>query len=199
MGWDYEPISVAESVIISAAIVDPMSATISSPTDDVTGNLISIDQAHHEIHDGDHFFYTDSVLLGNAATQDYLITTPDTTKYCHLFFVLDGSTIVQWDLYESSDKLGTTPQTAFNSNRNSLTAPTLAIAKGTSGGTTDGTLLQTYKCGSSTAQAKSPTLSRNIDEIILKRNTKYILRTTSGAASNLTNVRLTWYEHVNAT
>lgn len=35
------------------------------------------------------------------------------------------------------------------------------------------------------------------EEIILKQNTKYILRVTSGTNGNLTNLYLSWYEHTN--
>jgi len=36
-------------------------------------------------------------------------------------------------------------------------------------------------------------------EKVLKQGTKYLIRITSGTASNLTNVQLDWYEHVNKT
>jgi len=141
--------------------------------------------------------YTDSVELDSAATQDYLITTPNTAKWGHMIFYLDGSAITQWQFYEGSDKNGTTAQTIGNSNRNSLTTATITIHKGTSGGTTDGTLAYQYKGGSSAGAARTGTDSGNNEELILKQNTKYILRVTSGTNDNLTNVRLEWYEHTN--
>jgi hypothetical protein len=169
-----------------------------TPMDPVTRTLQTVDYAHHEIHSGSHFFYADAAELGSAATQDYLITTPNTTRWAHMLFFLDGSAITQWQLFEGADKDGTTPQTVVNSNRNSLTAATTLIHKGTAGGTTDGTQILIYKGGSATGTSRqSGTNTRNDGETILKQNTKYILRVTSGTASNLTNVRLEWYEHVN--
>jgi len=165
--------------------------------DSSTRTFQIIDYAHHEIHAGSHFMYTDAVELASAATQDYLITTPDTTKWAHILFDMDGSAITQWQLYEGSDKDGTTLQTVGNSNRNSLTAATTTIHKGTSGGTTDGVLMHVYKGGSASAQSKGPATSRNDEEIILKQDTKYILRVTSGTNANLTNLRIEFYEHTN--
>ena len=169
-----------------------------TPMDSITRTLQTIDYAHHEIHAGLHFMYTDAVTLGSAATLDYLITTPDTTQWAHMLFFLDGSAITQWQLFEGADKNGTTLQTVGNSNRNSLTAATTLVHKGTGGGTTDGVQIALYKGGSATGSSRQAGSStRNDGETILKQNTKYILRVTSGTASNLTNVRLEWYEHVN--
>jgi hypothetical protein len=165
--------------------------------DRITRALNVIDYAHHEIHAGSHFLYTDAITLGAAATQDYLITVPDTTKWPHIIFILDGSAITQFDLYEDTDKNGTTLQTVGNSNRNSANVAGVTVHKGTEGGSTDGTLIHTYKGGSATNQARGNAGTRNDEELILKQNTKYILRATSGTAGNLVNVNLSWYEHTN--
>ena len=109
--------------------------------DSVTNTLQTIDYSHHEVHAGSHFMYTDSVTLGNGGTQDYMIVTPNTTKWAHMTFYLDGSAITQWQLYEASDKNGTTEQTVGNNNRNSTTVNTTKVYKGTNGGSTDGTLV----------------------------------------------------------
>lgn len=165
--------------------------------DNATNSIQTIDYAHHEIHAGSHFIYTDSVELGEAS-QDYLITTPDTTKWAHMMFVLDASAIGQFRLYEGADRDGTTLQTVGNNDRNSSVAAGVTIHKGTSGGTTDGTLINQYKGGSATNQSKGESGSRNDEEIILKQNTRYILRITAFAAETLCNVKLEWYEHTNA-
>ena len=170
---------------------------LDSPLDSSTGALETITYPHHEVHAGSHFMYTDSVELAAAATQDYLITTPNTAKWAHMTFYLDGSAITQWQLFEGADRNGTTLQTVGNNNRNSATESTVTIHKGQSGGTTDGTQLWLYKGGSATNQARTGTDAGNSEEIILKQNTKYILRTTSGTDGNLTNMRLEYYEHTN--
>lgn len=105
--------------------------------------------------------------------------------------------ITQVQIYEGSDKIGTTPQTVFNSDRNSATAATVTIHKGTSGGSTDGTLIWQRKSGSATQQSRSGMEASRNAEKTLKQNTKYIIRITSGTADNLTNLQLEWYEHTN--
>lgn len=163
--------------------------------DSSTHTLQTIEYDHHEIHAGSSFFYTDSVELASAATQDYLITTPNTTKWAHFIFSATGNAITQAQLYEGADRTGTTSQTIYNMNRNSATTATVTVHKGTSGGTTDGTLIWQLKSGSSSGASRTPMASERQNELILKQNTKYILRITSGTNANLTNVRLQWYEH----
>lgn len=158
------------------------------------GYSVSADYAHHEIHEGNHFFYSDSVTLASSGTQDYLITTADTSKLAHMIRILGGSAVTQFQLYEGSDKTGTTLQTTRNRYRDSAVASGVTIHKGTSGGTTDGTLISQYKGGSAQGASSNPTVFPSAAELVLKRNTKYILRVTSGTADNLTNVLFDWYE-----
>lgn len=169
----------------------------SESQDKGTRAINTIDYAHHEIHSGSHFMYTDCLPLASAATQDYLITTPNTTKWSHMSFEVQGSAITALDVYEATDKTGTTLQTIFNNDRNSATTSVNTIHKGVSGGTTDGTKIWCYKSGAATQQSRSGASSDQASEIILKQNTKYIIRITSGTNDNLVNLALEWYEHVN--
>lgn len=161
--------------------------------------LLTIDYAHHEIHSGSHYFFQASHELGSAGTIVYLITTPDTDKYAHFIYTADGSAITQIDLYEGADRTGTTPQTIRNSDRNSANTSGLVIHVGISSGTTDGTLIKTYKGGSSSARSRSGPTTRGDSEIILKKNTKYLFRITSSTSANLCNLKFEWYEHENKT
>jgi hypothetical protein len=165
--------------------------------DDLSLGLITLDFPHHELHEGHHFFYTDSVALDSGNSQDYLLTTPNTNKICHLVMQHDGTAVTQFDFYEGADKTGVAQQTLFNNNRNSPNTPGLTIHKGTAGGSTDGTLLRTYKSGDATGQSsKIPSESRNDAEIDMKSNTKYIMRISSSTNGNLTNAEFYWYEVV---
>ena len=166
--------------------------------DPTTHGLVALDWVHHETHEGDLFQYYDAITLASAATQDYLITTPNTTTWAHMRFTLDGLAVTKFELFEASDKTGTTLQTAYCSNRNSSNVYTITIHKGTSGGSTVGTKIKIYSSGSSSGSSKTMS-SATGGEIILKQNTKYILRATSGTADNLINVKLEWYEHTNKT
>jgi len=165
--------------------------------DAITHTLQTIDYAHHEIHAGSHFEYTDCLPLASAGTQDYLITTPNTTKWAHFSWDVEGSAITAVDFYEATDKTGTTLQTVFNNDRNSATTATVTVHKGVSGGTTDGTKIWCHKSGSSTGASRSGASSETNNEFILKQNTKYLIRITSGTADNLVNLTIGWYEHTN--
>lgn len=192
--WNIQKISVNDSALPDGAATD---AKLETFRDGITNSLKILTDEHHKIHEGDHFFYTDSVQLNADATQDYLLTTPDTTRLVHLKINITGNAITQFDLFEASDKDGTTPQVAYNSNRNSEVAPTMTIHKGISGGSTDGIKIYTMKSGSATQISRDPLVSQRDNEIILKQNTKYIVRITSGTNSNLTNTQIEWYEHTN--
>lgn len=159
-----------------------------------SGGLVVVPQTHYQVHTGASFRYSDSVTLNAAATQDYLITTPNTAKYAHFTFKADGSAITSFVMYEGADRTGTTSQTLWNANRNSGTTATVTIHKGASGGTTDGTQMITYSSGASQGASRSDAHAQYDNEWVLKANTKYLFRVTSGSASNLCNVDFQWYE-----
>ena len=162
-----------------------------------TGGILTIEYDHHEIHAGSHFMFTDSVELDAAAIQNYLITTPDTTKWCHFTFSATGSAITHVEFFKDTDRIGTTLQEVFNNNQNSDTVAGLTVHKGVSGGTTDGTRIYTLKSGAAAGASRTPVAFNRGNEIVLKQNTKYIMRVTSGTNDNLTNVEFEWYEHTN--
>jgi hypothetical protein len=158
-----------------------------------TGSLIVINQSHHQVHDGEHYFYSDSVTLSNGESQRYMLTTPDSANWAHLLFRISGSLATIIAIYEGGDRDGTTPQTAYNNNRNSPNTPDMTIHKGASGGTTDGTDIHPNGFGSSTGGGSGGVSERD-EEIILKQNTKYIIEMTSSANNNRVSLHLDWYE-----
>ena len=163
--------------------------------DDKTRALVLIDTIHHEIHEGELFYSDNSDVLANGGVVNYLLTTPDSDKAIHLAYVVDGTAVTQIDLYEATDKAGVASVNVFNANRLSSNPPTMTIKKGLNGGTTYGTLIKTHKSGSATGASSRTSASIRAGEVILKKNTKYILRVTSGTADNLTNTKFEWYEH----
>lgn len=158
-------------------------------------HVVSVAFEHFEIHEGDSYNWSEVITLGSAATQDYLITVANTTKWPHFSYVIEGSFGIRIDLYEGADRTGTTLQTTFNRQRNSLNTAAMTIHKGHSGGTTDGTLIYSHKSGTGAAGGKLSGSSSEASERILAQNTKYILRVTSAAASNDIALSLNWYEH----
>lgn len=164
--------------------------------DDYTKALEIIDSVHEHIHAGEDFYYDDNITLANGASQDYLLTTG--IKHAHLVFDFDFLFVTQIQIFEASDKTGTTPQTIVNRNRNSATTPLNTVHKGTSGGTTDGTRIRNYKAGLSTGSGANKIQSgggmSGRFETILKPSTKYIFRITSSTDANIINALLDWYE-----
>ena len=154
---------------------------------------IGIDVAHHEIHEGDAFTYCDVVALGNGAIQNYLITTPNTGKWAHLGYDIDfndGAGL--FEIFEATDKVGTTLQTAYNHNRNVTSLSTTIVHKDISGGTTDGTKICMRRSGSRSISGQVGSSA----ERVLKQNTKYIIRLTNlTATTNNLSFEIYWYEH----
>lgn len=190
------------------AILNELSSTISSNSgeqlnttifdvsgndvkvDGVTGSIQNIKSAHKSVHDGNHYYYTDSIVLGSATSQDYLITTPDTAVRGHLVLNIKGSLSTDVFVHEGADRTGTTLQTVFNNDRNSVNTPDITCHKGQSGGTTDGTQILSDYFGVSGGDL---VVGRE-SELILDQNAKYIVRVTSNAASNRITTRFDWYE-----
>jgi len=166
--------------------------------DDTTGALVGIDAAHAEIHAGDHFFITNYITLNIAGTLIYGVTTPNTTKWAHLFWEVDCTGETLFQVYEVATWTGGTPVTPVNSNRNSATvsgltiatAPTISVA---------GNLLAASLLGLAAAPSKAALAgnSKREDEMILKQNTQYVFKFTSNSNSNNITYRALWYEHTN--
>lgn len=165
--------------------------------DEITRALVFLDYAHHEVHEGDSFYFNENLALGNGASQDYLFTTPNSAKRAHWGYEFDAIDAgVTLNIYEASDRAGTTLQTVFNRDRNSISANTTTLHKGVSGGTTDGTNIGTRRAGARTIGRQFGTSG----ERILKENTKYIVRLTNlSTATNNVWVEFNWYEHTNKT
>lgn len=168
---------------------------VPSGRDSLTGSNKVIDEEHHEIHAGKHFFYTDSATLNAAETVSYLLVT-SSDPCAHMFFEADGTAVTTFQLYEGTDKTGSTLQVVRNNNRNYSDANCITIYKGlAAGGTTDGTLIRTYSSGvAAGANIRLPSSARNIYELVLRSSTSYIFRITSGTNGNLTNFLISWYD-----
>jgi hypothetical protein len=182
----------AGSAVIGAVTISgtPNVAVTSLP------EVVTVDHPHEEIHDGDSFTYQDVITLGSAATQDYLLTVANTTKWPQFVFEVEGTFGITVELYEGADRTGTSAQSIINRNRNSATTAGMTVHKGTSGGTTDGTRIQWTASGSGTAAGRQAGVRRDVSEMILDQNVKYIFRVTSDANNNRIAVKLDWYEHV---
>ena len=165
---------------------------------------VQVSWDHHSIHRGLHFFYTDKFTISDGATKEYLLTTPthvagpSLADSIHLHFIADGSAITQFDMYEDPTHTGETTdlQTSFNSHRGSTNTAGMTIHSPvtSSSDTADGTLIYTFKGGSASQQSRAGDTGQTNEEIVLKKNAKYLIRFTSGTDSNLCDLRLNWYE-----
>lgn len=184
---------IASLFVCAPLFADP--APTNGPYDGNTGSMMTASWEHRTIHDGKHFFYQDSITLASAASQSYLIQTPNNGDLAHMTFVLDGTAITHFFLYETSDYVGSDTVTAFNNNRMSSNLPGLSIYKDAVASGSIGTLIKQYKSGTAGGVSRTQSHTRSDDEVMLKSNTKYLLRAYSGTADNLVNVKFLWYEH----
>ena len=168
---------------------------------DRTGAMAAMEYEHYTIHQGYHYFYTDKFELtattDGSNIKEFFLSTPENYPRVHMKFIFEGSAITQFDLYEGTAKLPTTDSaaTVFNSNRNSTDTASLTIDTVVASSTdSDGTLIKTYKGGAASNQARSGEAAKSDEEIILKRDSAYLIRFTSFTAANLCDMTLLWYE-----
>jgi hypothetical protein len=170
------------------------------PTGDlITHNLVVIDQSHHEIHEGDFYSfcaYNDDLDLGN--TLEFSLTTPNTTKLSHLTYNFSASLQVLFEFFEDTTHTANVLQTSHNHNRNSLNTAGMTIHTPNLVGI-DGTRIDCGSFGSPSVGivGGSGGGGRVEGEWILKPNSKYLIRLTSGSNDNNVNLKMSWYEHIN--
>lgn len=168
--------------------------------DDYTHAVIGLEFDHHEVHEGDSYSCNDTVNV-NAATQYWMVTTPDTAKYANMVFnaVCTGEMLIA--VTEGADRTGVASLTAINRNRNSLNASGLVVHRGYSGGTTNGAVtIETERTGLTGVGGKTLEAgqTRGLSEFVLKRNTKYVIAVTTYDNVHVT-LKLSWYEHTSET
>jgi len=170
--------------------------TSTADIDSITSHLIIIASDHHEVHEGDSYTLSDTQSV-DTTTQNWMITTPDTSTRAHMTFDIRCTGEVYILITEGADRAGSTALTKINRDRNSSNTSALTIHRGYSGGTTDGaTTIFTIRDG--TTGNGNKTLAsggnRGQNEFILKQNTKYII-TVQTFDTVWVTVNLNWYEH----
>jgi hypothetical protein len=154
--------------------------------------LTQIDSVHAKVHAGKHFFINDVVALSGAGTVFDLLLTTDAASATHMLWTFAADSAFTLNVYEgSTTSAAGTSLSSHNSSRDSATAATLAVS---SGPTVTAIGTQIAKHLMSTAAKAGGDVSRE-NELILKLNTKYILRFTKvdSGAGNL-EIDLNWYE-----
>ena len=158
--------------------------------DSYTHSQSTIEEEHHQIHEGNHFFIASYETLGDGDVADFVVETPDSSTEVHMVFMVEGTDTVSIEVYEDVDAAADgAVQTPYNSNRNSSNTSVATIRKNPTVNDA-GTLLLKQKTG---ARNKIGITSR-VNELVLKKNTKYLYRITSHIASNIVTYIGEWYE-----
>jgi hypothetical protein len=168
--------------------------------DTSTRSLQAIDYAHHEVHSGSSFVVSD-VQAVDTTTMQWMVTTPNTTKWAHMIFAFDCTGEVQIVITEGADRNGTNALVEINNNRNSATTATTVMHRAVSGGTTDGAVtIFSHRSGSTGVGSKTVSAGggRAENEFVLKQNTKYIVTITTYAAVYVSAI-FDFYEHTDKT
>lgn len=172
---------------------------IDNSVDNLTNAIETIDYEHHEIHGGSHFYLCGFETIADTVEIDFAVTTPNTTKWSHMTFDIEGTTQTEFYIYEASAVTGGTAATPLNNNRNSTTTSVLTIVKNPTVNT-EGNLIFSQskgKAGATPSKASSGGVVTRNREIILKQNTTYIFRITSADDDNIISYCGEWYEHTN--
>jgi hypothetical protein len=164
---------------------------------------VFLEYPHKEIHEGGRYLLTYPVEVDDGNIAELRFKTPNTTKWGHWVAIIDGSGETDVELFETTVKTHVVPNalTPRNRNRNFPDASVMEVCH-TPGAGADGTSLAVVNFGTDTGVGGNRVVgggqSGGRDEIVLKQNTAYLLRITSGTDGNRINVLLDWYEHTNS-
>jgi hypothetical protein len=172
--------------------------------DETTHAALVMDYPHAEIHGGSAFHISIAATDLDSDPLRINFTTPDTTKWSHLYISAYSSGQATLRLREAYTGGGTggTTLTPFNRNRNSDTTTSLLSTHGTptvgiltqgAAAATGGNVLmeQTFGAGVN----KQAGTSRGDNEWVLKQNTSYQMEFISTVNSIVATLALDWYEH----
>lgn len=155
-----------------------------------------IDYNHLQIHEGENFFYSNYITLGNGAVGNFVLECGN--KDVHFVFALSSDIAgFSFVTYEgaTADADGSLI-TIYNNNRASGNISKAKLRYNPSNIVTGSVLLRNGKVGTATnpANRTGGSVTRS-DEVILKANTKYLLRITNLSTSNNDiNIGMSWYE-----
>jgi len=167
--------------------------------DDITSSIVSIEVGHHKIHDGKMFYaeHHDAEMTDTDKIEMVLVT-PNSDVRIHLIPGAGVTGEATLELFR--DVVTTTPNgdgtvlTNDNRDENSSEEATLVVTH-TPSISSDGDLRQTRYYGSTglAGTATSGDDIRGVNERILEKNTKYLLRLTAhGNIKGRTYAN--WYE-----
>jgi len=148
---------------------------ISYGSDPMADGVVTIEQGHHETHEGNHFHYSECFKLDDTDVKEFIFTA-NSTIYEHFFWTLGARERSFIYVFENPTFTGGTAKTMVNRNRNSsntysgtlVEAPTV---------TADGTELECVFIDKDHN-------TRASDEWILKAGEDYLIRVVSDKNGN---------------
>ena len=163
---------------------------------DEFGKGLSILQTEHtHIHAGRHFFISGYDTKNTGETIIFVTTVPDSTKRIHMTFSVSSTNILTVEAYEGASGItGGTSAIPVNNNRNSSNTSVLTVVKDPTSISDYGTLIDSFKFGDSSKFSLTGGEALRENELILKNNTTYVWKFTSGGDNNLITYRGSWYE-----
>jgi len=166
-------------------------------SDDCTNALTTIDYAHHEIHEGSHYYIQGFLELADEAVFRVKLVTPDVAKWAHFVFSISSTGICSttFDEDASGGMANGAAVVPINNNRNSENTSGLVLTSGVTAASTYVKRLENDKWGAQGFKQNIGGGSGREDEFMLKQNTTYLRTFTSGADDNIIQFRASWYEH----
>ena len=175
--------------VLDTIIEDAIKDTL--PKDDC-GAVHTIDHSHHEIHEGDYFFADDiSTSIAQNGVYEWLLVTPNEDNYLHSL-----PQVIATGEFELQSFEGVTVTTngteipLLNRSRPSTKTTNFKFYKNPTGANITGsTTVRSIRSGA----GKSVGESRSESELILKKNTKYLIRVTARVAGVFASIHINGY------
>lgn len=162
-----------------------------SEIDVLTFGLVTIDTEHHEVHEGNHFYFCDYQLNNTSgAVINLSVTTPSSGKRPHVAFTVFSSLGATIEVYNGATVTGGTTITPLNNMHGSAITSALAVKLNPTI-TVAGTRRSGYLAGA----GRQAGIASRSEENILAYSTTYVFKITSLANSNDISWCFEWYEH----
>lgn len=154
-----------------------------------SGATTIIDYAHAKRHAGDSYSIYSYVTVSANSQYSFLLTTGTGTQ-THLTYLITSSATSTIGFYRSPNASGGNAQTLVNDNENSSKTASMTLTTGPTI-TTYGTLIASHNIVDGTLQGVGDV---NVDEMILREGTKYLLLITAGTATSIVDYQFKMYE-----
>jgi len=189
----------SKSVTLYAKTTDANSTAYPLTIDGISHLLPTLDISHHEIHEGNHFYFENVFTLNTSGILYIKLITADTAKWTHLTWEIECTGILETTLYEdvAGGMTGGSSVTSLNNDRNSATTSGNTIISGVTVATTLGTTVSIKKVGGTGFKIVTGGEVRRDDEIIMKQGATYLRSFLSGSDNNILHIKAKWYEHTN--